>query len=86
MQDQSPALLESNLLANSKIMPEMRKKARKHRKPRKKLQLVQCGSPGVTMFLKSTAAITRIAAQDYACTLSMGMPVICESVDGEDEG
>lgn len=48
MQDQSPALLESNLLANSKIMPEMRKKARKHRKPRKKLQLVQCGSPGGT--------------------------------------
>ncbi|KAG6094813.1 hypothetical protein E4U30_002985 [Claviceps sp. LM220 group G6] len=59
MQDQSPALLESNLLAISKIMPEMRRKGKKHRKPRYKLQLEQCHRQG-----------------GYACTLSMGIPVI----------
>ncbi|KAG6079983.1 hypothetical protein E4U15_003526 [Claviceps sp. LM218 group G6] len=51
MQDQSPALLESNLLAISKIMPEMRRKAKKHRKPRYKLQLEQCHRQGGTFVM-----------------------------------
>ncbi|KAG6061533.1 hypothetical protein E4U32_002901 [Claviceps aff. humidiphila group G2b] len=84
MQDQSPALLESNLVAISKIMPEMRKKARKHRKPRKKLQLVQCGNPGEHCRHNEDCCSMLCLHAIYGHARHRKWQ--CESVDGEDEG
>ncbi|KAG6078202.1 hypothetical protein E4U16_001776 [Claviceps sp. LM84 group G4] len=69
MQDQSPAVLESNLTANAKIKPKMSWRNKQewafiHRKPRKKLLPEPCHIAGGTV------------AHSYACTLSVTATVI----------